>query len=163
RDHVTGLIHDLPKRSGNLAADALRPAIAAVFAGPDAVRTEAVQVVAKLGMKDVGPLMAAIVKDAKAPVSSRAEALQALAAVKEPPELLLDVLDAAETRIATPRLKVQAPLREKVDAYRAAQSTKADDKLAPWAESLAGGNPEKGRDLFLNSSAVYCQRCHRLD
>src|SRR5204863_5593329 len=84
RDHVTGLIQDLPKRPGEIAADALRPIVAGVFAGPDAVRAEAVQVVAKLGMKDVGPLMAAMVKDAKAPVSARVEALQALAAVKDP-------------------------------------------------------------------------------
>ena len=246
RDHVTGLIHDLPKRSDAIAADALRPVLAGVFAGSDAVRSEAVKVVARLGMKDVGPLMTTLVKDVKAPAAARVEALQALAALKDPaaaemtafalgspepllraagraakartspgevlkelpallkddkmslaekqgafailaaagesapadqllaewldalaagkvpPELQLDVLDAADTRLTTPKLKLMAPLRQKVDAYRAAQG-KTGDKLAAWSETLAGGDAAKGRDIVLNNAAVYCQRCHRLD
>jgi quinoprotein glucose dehydrogenase len=246
RDPVTGLIHDLPKRPENIAAEALRPVLAGVFAGSDTVRSEAVRVVAKLGMKDVGPVLTTLVKDAKAPVSARVEALQAIAAIKDPAaaeitafalaspdplmraagraakartspgevlaelpallldektsrverqgafailaaagesetadktladwldflhtgrvpsELFLDVLDAAETRIATTKLKLHAPLRQKVDAFRAVQA-KIDDKLGPWSETLVGGDAAKGRDVFLNNAAVYCQRCHRLD
>ena len=37
------------------------------------------------------------------------------------------------------------------------------DKLATYLESLEGGDAEKGRNIFLNNSAVYCQRCHKLD
>jgi quinoprotein glucose dehydrogenase len=49
-----------------------------------------------------------------------------------------------------------------VEQYRGEQAKQAD-KLAPFLESLAGGDVEKGRDIFLNNSAVYCQRCHKLD
>jgi quinoprotein glucose dehydrogenase len=80
-----------------------------------------------------------------------------------PQEVLLDLFDAAETRSGTQRLKLYAPLRQKVDQYRAAERARKDDPLAPYRESLSGGDPEKGRSIFLNNSAVYCQRCHKLD
>jgi quinoprotein glucose dehydrogenase len=54
-----------------------------------------------------------------------------------------------------------------VDKYRAEQNKIANDskgdKLAPYFDALEGGDAEKGRAIFLNNSAVYCQRCHKLD
>jgi quinoprotein glucose dehydrogenase len=86
---------------------------------------------------------------------------------KVPADLVLDVLDAAETRAATPRLKLFAQLKSAVDKYRGNQAGIANgpkgDKLAPYAESLEGGDVESGRNIVLNNSAVYCQRCHKLD
>jgi quinoprotein glucose dehydrogenase len=87
---------------------------------------------------------------------------------KVPGEIVLDVLDAAEQRANTPKLKLYASLKQKVDKYRAAQNALASDpntgdKLAPYLESLAGGDAQRGRNIFLNNSAVYCQRCHKLD
>jgi quinoprotein glucose dehydrogenase len=83
-----------------------------------------------------------------------------------PPELLLDILDAAENR-TTAKLKLSAPLKQKLDKFRADQAKLADgakgDKLATYTESLSGGDTERGRSIFLNNSAVYCQRCHKLD
>ena len=246
RDHITGLIHDLPKREAAVAADALTPVIAGVFAGSDALRAEAAKVSAALGIKEVGPLLTALVKDAKAPAATRADALFALAAVKDKElaavaafaaasdvpklraaalgvrattqpdatlkalpallkdataslaekqaafavlakfkeseaadallaewltaaaagdvrgDLVLDVVDAAEARTKTPKLLLHAPLQKRLDAWRAAKDFAADN-LSPWSEALAGGDADKGRDLFLNGSAVYCQRCHKLD
>ena len=246
RDHVTGLVHDLPKRDAAIATNALKPHLVAVFAAPDAVRAAATQTSAKLGIKEVGPLMTALVKDTSAPVTTRAEAFGALVALKDaavpemtafalaspepklraagraakaktapaavlaelpallkdekaslaekqgafavlagmaqssetdkllaewldsaasgkvPAELLLDVLDAAEVRTKTAKVKVTEPLKAKLDAFRSAQA-KSKDKLAAWSDSLAGGDAENGRSIFLNNSAVYCQRCHRLD
>jgi quinoprotein glucose dehydrogenase len=72
------------------------------------------------------------------------------------------LLDAAEARANNQRLTLYAPLRQKVNSYRAAQ-TKLADKLAPYLESLAGGDADRGRNIVLNNSAVYCQRCHKLD
>ena len=202
--------------------------------------------IAKLGIKEVGPLMSALVKDAASPVTTRVEAFGALVALKDPAvndmtafalaspepklraagravkattapaavlaelpallkdekaslaekqgafavlaaaaqstdadkllaewldsaiagmvpaEIMLDVLDAAEVRTQTRKLKITEPLKQKLDAFRAAQ-TKSTDKLAAWAETIAGGDAEKGRNIVLNNSAVYCQRCHRLD
>jgi quinoprotein glucose dehydrogenase len=236
RDPITGLIHDLPRRPGNVAADALRPVIAGVFGGPPGVRAEATKVTSKLGITEVGPLLAALVKDANAPAAGRADALLALAAVgakelagatafarssdvpklraaalavraeadpdgvladipavlnderasvaekqaafavlgdlpdlaarkllgewvaaagagKVRPELLLDLLEAAEKKRA---------LGPAVEAVYAGWG-KGGDPLGPWADRLAGGDPERGRQIVLNNSAVYCQRCHRLD
>ncbi|MBX9624319.1 MAG: HEAT repeat domain-containing protein [Gemmataceae bacterium] len=238
RDPLTGLIHDLPKRPADTPADALAVVVAGVFAGPPGVRAEAAKVTAKLGIKEVGPLLAASVRDVRATATSRADALLALATLKDPslaevvayarasdvpklraaaltvrgqtdpaglmkdlpgllkddaasgeekqagfgvlgglkdpaadallaewvtavatgtvpPELRLDILEAAEAR-------KKPGLRQQVEAYRAVLE-KAEDKLAPWADRLAGGDADKGRQVFLNNAAVYCQRCHRLD
>ena len=251
RDPITGLTLDLPPRDAKVAAYALTKAGAGIFAGADVVRKEAAQTVAKLNAKEFGPAMAALVKDEKSPVGTRAEALLAVEALKdsgakelanyalksgeprlraagrsvlaklEPaavlkelpallndektslaekqgafailaeqraseeadkllaewldrvnagkvsPALVLDVLDAAETRMNTRKLKLFAPLKQKVEAYRAAQTKLAadpkGDKLAPFLASLEGGDIERGRAVFLNNSAVYCQRCHKLD
>ena len=251
RDPVTGLTLDIAPRDAKIAADALAKAGVGVFAGSDVVRKEAAQVVAKLNVKEFGPAMAALVKDAKNPAGTRVEALLAVEALKDPglkelaafalasdepklraagrtvkahldptavlkelPALLadekvsvaekqgafailatqkaseetdkllaawldqaidgqvprtlvLDVLDAAETRAKTDKLKLFAPLKQKADRYRAEQNKIADgpkgNKLAPYSDALEGGDAEKGRALFLNNSAVYCQRCHKLD
>jgi quinoprotein glucose dehydrogenase len=246
RDHVTGGIHDLPKRDPAVAGAALRPVIAAVFAGPDAVRRQATAAATKVGMKDVGPLLAALVKDAAAPVPTRVQAFEALAvredaaladattfalASPEPklraaaraakakqdpaavistlptllkdekvplverqgafailgsarqspeadallgsyldqavagklaPEVLLDVLEAGQKRAAATNITLTVPLKPKLETFRAAQSQSAD-KLAAWAETLAGGDAEAGRNIVLNNAAVYCQRCHKID
>ncbi|MBM3979865.1 MAG: c-type cytochrome [Planctomycetes bacterium] len=86
---------------------------------------------------------------------------------KVPAAILLDVLDAAEVRAATPKLKLFAQLKPPVDKYRAAQNKIATatngDKLAGYTDQLEGGDIDRGRNIVLNNSAVYCQRCHKLD
>jgi quinoprotein glucose dehydrogenase len=247
RDPVTGITMDLAKRDAKVAADALKVVGAGIFAGSDVVRREATQTISKLGIKEFGPAMAALVRDAKQPVNLRVEALYAVDALRDPaakelaavaleadhprlraagravrarlepavvlqelpallndkavsfvekqgafailasqrssreadklldewldrmlandapPEILLDVLDAAETRANATRLRLYAPLKQKVEKYRAAKKARTDDQLASYRESLAGGDAEKGRHIVLNNSAVYCQRCHKLD
>ncbi len=246
RDPITGLIHDLPKREANIATDAIRPVIAGIFSGSDAVRNESAQTSAKLGIKEVGPLLTKMVKDVAAPPSGRADALFALAAVKDPDlaeatafalasdqpklraagltlkakadpngvlkdvsallgddkasvvekqtafailgrfkeseevdrlleswlvysakavapkELVLDIVEAADLRTKTAKLKLYTPLKKDLEEYEASKKL-TPDKLSPWSDSLAGGDAEKGRNHFLNNSAVYCQRCHKLD
>jgi quinoprotein glucose dehydrogenase len=252
RDPVMGVTLSLEKRDGAVAANALRSAGVAIFSGSDVVRKEAAQVAVKLGLKEFGPAMAALVKDASQPVALRVEALYAVDALRDshtkdlaafalaadepklraagravkarlepasvlaelpgllaneavstpekqgafailaeqkaspevdkllaewldralagkvPGEMVLDVLDAAEHRANTRELKALPALKEKVQQYRAAQekltrNPKTGDALAPYLESLAGGDADRGRAIFLNNSAVYCQRCHKLD
>jgi quinoprotein glucose dehydrogenase len=96
------------------------------------------------------------------------EWLDVALAGKIPGEIVLDLLDAAERRANVPKLKLYASLKQKVERYRAAQnalatSSKGKDELAPYLESLTGGDAQRGRNIFLNNSAVYCQRCHKLD
>lgn len=251
RDPITGLTHDELTRDTKIPSTALLKAGAGIFVGGDAVRKQAADTVAKLNIKEFAPTMVAIVKDEKAPVSLRAEALFAVEALKDsgtkdlaafaltsdepklraagrhvrsrldpaavlkdlpelfadektslaekqgalailatfksseeadkllnewlgqvndgkvPTALVLDVLDAAEVRANTPKLKLFAQFKPGVEKYRAAQAKLADgpkgDKLATYTDVLEGGDAEKGRNLFLNNSAVYCQRCHKLD
>lgn len=96
-----------------------------------------------------------------------ADWLDRLNAHEAPAALALDILDAAEKRASTPKLKPYSPLKEKVAAYRAAQAKDASgpngDKLAAYSDALEGGDATQGRSVFLNNSAVYCQRCHKLD
>jgi quinoprotein glucose dehydrogenase len=80
-----------------------------------------------------------------------------------PDAIILDILDAAETRANAPRLRLYAPLKDKVAKYRDAQAKRTDDKLAPFLESLAGGDADRGRNVFLNNAAGSCQKCHKLD
>lgn len=250
RDPISGLTLDIPARDAKPAADALLKAGAGIFAGSDIVRKEASQTVAKLNVKQFGPAMAALVKDAKNPVPTRVAALYAVEALKDantkelanfalesdearlraagravkarfdpaavvaalpellrddkvslaekqggfeilaqqkssqevdqlladwldrlnagkvPAPLVLDVLDAADTRAGTAKLKLFTPLKQKAAEYRAAKAKLADgpkgDKLASYFDALEGGDAASGRDTFLNNSAVYCQRCHKL-
>lgn len=91
-----------------------------------------------------------------------AEWLDAVLAKKVPAELILDVVDAAERRAATPKLKLSAPLKAKAEEYHKALA-KAAAPLDRFADVESGGDADRGRNVFLNNSAVYCQRCHKLD
>ena len=79
-------------------------------------------------------------------------------------EIQLDLLRAAKARTETKKLKLHAPLKAKLDTIdKVASGAEAKDHLAKYRETLAGGDATRGRDIFLNNSAVYCQRCHKLD
>lgn len=84
RDRVVGVWRPLEPRDGKIATAALRPVLGGVFAGSDQVRQAAAQTATKLGIKEVGPELAALVVDAKRPAALRAEALPALAALSDP-------------------------------------------------------------------------------
>lgn len=248
RDPIVGTAMTLPERPSADAAAAVKPVLAKLFVGSDEVRAAAVKVTARLGVKDVGPIMSALVADAKQPASVRAEALFALEAVKAkelaeatkaalsspepklraaarvvkakadptaaarelptllndgkataiekqmalgvmgelkeskeidaalaqwldrylagevPAELKLDVLEAAQARANAKKLRLHAPLREKLKAIdQAARAAEKTDPLARNREALSGGDAAKGRAIFFNNAAVYCQRCHKLD
>jgi quinoprotein glucose dehydrogenase len=248
RDPITGCRLDRPERPAADAVAAVTPVVAKLFAGSDAVRTEAVAMVTKLGVPNVGGLLAGIVSDENRPTGVRVDALFALQALKAPElkdatakalgsafpklrgaarvvnakadpktaevvlpalldnpaatvpekqmalevmgqlggseaidaalaawldkyldgkvpaELKLDVLEAAQARSTAKNVKLFAPLREKLQAVdKAARAGEKADPLSRSREVVSGGDAEKGRAIFLNNAAVYCQRCHRLD
>ncbi len=105
RDAVTGCRQELPDRDPAIAANALKPVAAKIFAGSDAVRSEAVKVVAKLGLKEVGALLAGIATDSKQSGSTRAESLFALDALKAK-----ELAETAKAALASdePRLRAAA-------------------------------------------------------
>jgi len=73
---------------------------------------------------------------------------------KVPAEVRLDLLEAAAKR-QNPEVKARLAKHE------AARSKK--DHLAAWRETLAGGDAEAGRRLFLEKSEVSCLRCHKVN
>ncbi len=249
RDPITGLTMSLEKRDPAIAANALKPVLSGIFAGSDAVRKESVAVVSKLGIKEVGSLLAGLAQDAKQPARTRVDSLLALESLKakelsavaaalkaetEPrmrgtllaiatrnkptdavaalntllspgaipiaptvqtmldalagqpespevdaflakqleailagtyaPDLKRDVLDAAELRVKREKLKLHAPLKDLLAKFEKDQTTKGAKNIAlGYEDTLFGGDAERGRNIFLNNSAVYCQRCHKLD
>jgi quinoprotein glucose dehydrogenase len=70
-----------------------------------------------------------------------------------PPDVQLDLLDAAG------RSKSSA-VQERVKQYEAARPT--GDPLAPFRETLAGGDAKAGREVFMKRQDVSCLRCHKV-
>jgi quinoprotein glucose dehydrogenase len=174
---VEALKHDSVKELAALARASDEPKL----------RAAGRAVAARLDPAAVMKELPALLKDDKASVAERQGAFAILAAQgrseaadkllaewldqvnagKAPPALVLDILDAAETRANTPKLKLSAPLKQKVEQYRAARNKIAadpkGDKLAGYFDTLEGGDADKGRAIVVSNSAVYCQRCHKID
>src|SRR5262249_48404053 len=70
------------------------------------------------------------------------------------PDIRLDLLDAANAR-------KNAAIEKSLVAYEKSRS--ANDPLAKWRETLAGGDAERGRDIVLNKAEVTCIKCHKLN
>jgi quinoprotein glucose dehydrogenase len=83
RDKVVGLWRPLEPRPIKEAADALRPALGGIFSGPNKVRQEGAKLAAKLGIKEIGPVLFDLVADQKSPVQVRVETLRALVTLKD--------------------------------------------------------------------------------
>jgi putative membrane-bound dehydrogenase-like protein len=79
--------------------------------------------------------------------------ISALIDGKVAPEIKLDVMEAIEAN--------QNPaLSKKLEQYIASKSTA--DPLAPYLETLAGGNKRKGQNIFYRNEAAQCVRCHAI-
>ncbi len=86
RDRVTGLTQNLGQRDASAAgaaASAIMANLAALFTGPDAVRKEATTAAAKLGIKEVAPVLFDLAADTKQKPATRIEAIRGLATLKD--------------------------------------------------------------------------------
>ncbi|MDR3637422.1 MAG: c-type cytochrome [Isosphaeraceae bacterium] len=79
--------------------------------------------------------------------------LDAMLDRKTPPEIELDLLEAAGR-------KASAEVVAKRD--RLVQGRPADDPLAPYRETLAGGDAQRGEKLLKEEAEVSCVRCHKV-
>jgi quinoprotein glucose dehydrogenase len=70
-----------------------------------------------------------------------------------PEEVALDLVLAAE-------LRPDSPLGQRL-AARQARRAVLDPTLAPWLDTLHGGDPQAGRALFAEKAELACLRCHR--
>lgn len=82
-DRVLGDWRPLNKRDEQLASAAITPALGGIFAGSDRVRQTGAKVAAKLGVKEVGPVLIGLVKEHANPANVRVEALRALQSLKD--------------------------------------------------------------------------------
>jgi quinoprotein glucose dehydrogenase len=128
RDRIMGLWRPLAPRAANLATDALRPALGGIFTGPDRVRREAARVAAKLGIKEIGPTLFAMVSDSKRPAVVRVETLRALAALKD---VRLDRAVKLALEDGEPRLRAEG--------RRVLAQARPEEALASLAKALDEG------------------------
>jgi quinoprotein glucose dehydrogenase len=70
-----------------------------------------------------------------------------------PAELQLDVLEAARSRDT-------AELKQILDPFEKRRSE--GDALSPFRIALAGGDAERGRQIFTGHRQAQCSRCHRV-
>ncbi len=75
-----------------------------------------------------------------------------LLAHKVPPELTLDLLEAAFRH-------APVALKDKLAKY---DERRAKDDLGPYQEVLVGGDAELGKRVFQHRADVACQRCHKI-
>lgn len=79
--------------------------------------------------------------------------LELLISGDAPPEIRLDLLEAAKQR-ETPQLQQQLDRLER---------TRNDEgPLAAYRETLIGGDAQRGRGIFQSRSELSCQRCHKI-
>jgi quinoprotein glucose dehydrogenase len=76
-----------------------------------------------------------------------------LANGKLAPELLLEVLEAADKRSAD-------AVKTALDKFKAQR--RPDDLLWNWRIALAGGNAANGKKIFLERVEASCARCHKV-
>jgi quinoprotein glucose dehydrogenase len=113
RDRVMGLWRPLPARPAHLASDALRSALGGVFTGSDRVRQEAVKTAAKLGIKEIGPVLVELLGDGKRPAQVRVESLRALETLRDNrlEKAMQLALHDADPRVRTEGRRVLARVR----------------------------------------------------
>ncbi|MCO8121440.1 HEAT repeat domain-containing protein [Stieleria sp. TO1_6] len=69
-------------------------------------------------------------------------------------EVQLNVIEASRERLAD-------PLRDRLAAHR--QQLVESQPVGKWLDSLAGGDIEKGKELFFGKTELSCVRCHKVD
>ncbi|HEV3027942.1 MAG TPA: HEAT repeat domain-containing protein, partial [Planctomycetota bacterium] len=105
--------------------------------GPVGVRQNAIETLGRMAGADAEQALSRL--------------LEALLAAKLPAALRLDVLEAAATR---------AGLKEKVTQAHAGESK--DDPVAPYRDTLEGGDVDSGRRIFFEKAEASCAKCHKV-
>ena len=81
RDRVVGLYRPVAGKPAKEIVEVVRPHLGGIFGGSNKVRAEAGKLAAKLGIKEVGDMLADLAIDLKLPAGERIEAMKALAAL----------------------------------------------------------------------------------
>lgn len=131
RDRVLGMWRPIEKRSSEPALAALKQSLPRMLVGSPKVSREASRVAAQYGIQEVGPTLAAMLGDKQQPAAARADALLALAALKD------SQLDrAVEASLADEQAAVRAAAREVLFARRPEAGLQALGKAALGGELI---------------------------
>jgi quinoprotein glucose dehydrogenase len=136
-DRIVGLWRPLPSRPEGLAVEAVRRALGGILSGPDRVREEGIRLAAKLGIKDVGPVLFAMVADTHRPAAVRQEALKALGTLKD--ERHAQAIDLA---------LADADPRVRTEGRRALAATRPELALTGLAKVLEQGGVLERQGAF---------------
>jgi quinoprotein glucose dehydrogenase len=127
RDRVLGLWRPLDPQGEDIAADALKANLGGILAGPEKVRQEGAKLAARLGIKEVGPVLLEMIADKKQNATVRVETLRALETLKDArlEKAIKLALDDAEPRMRNEgrRLVAKKQPAEAVKSLDAAIST----------------------------------------
>jgi quinoprotein glucose dehydrogenase len=118
---------------------AVAPLRAILASGTTGEKQNAIVTLGGIAGKEADAVIASLVTD--------------LAAGKLAPELLLEVLEAADKR-------TDAAVSAALDKFKAQR--KPDDLLWSWRIALAGGNAANGKKIFLEKVEASCARCHKV-
>lgn len=113
RDRVLGMWRPLEPRPLDSATIALKQYLPRILVGDDKIRAAAAKAASKLGVKEVGPALVALLKDTSASPDTRAEALTALVALKDP-----TADDQLKAALADSSAQVRAAARDAVTKLR---------------------------------------------
>ncbi|MCA9062540.1 MAG: HEAT repeat domain-containing protein [Planctomycetaceae bacterium] len=129
-DSVTGRWRPLPQREVSQLADAVRPHLPGMLAGPEAVRETSIRIASQLEITDVIPTLHELLKHDQNPLALRVSAFQALAVLEPDVDSLLQrgLNDASES-IRMAALQVLAKRRP-------------DDAVNPLEQALGKGSVE---------------------
>ncbi|MEZ6067611.1 MAG: c-type cytochrome [Planctomycetaceae bacterium] len=235
-DRVTNEYRPLPGRSLESARDAVQQVLDPLLAGPDPLRTAAVELVSTFRLEGADAKLLEFVQQSDEPDALRAASMTALAAVDSPmvtaalrsaldattpltriaawralasrdaertagilKEVLatnsstaderqaaVELLAASEHAAARELLKEwvnllavnasQVPAEIQLDLQLAGQSAgllesptldpatvTPEELLARYRFCLAGGDVERGREVFFGAAAASCRRCHKVN
>ncbi len=116
--------------------------IAALKSGSELERQSAVAMLSSLDREDADKMLASLVK------LRREDRI--------PSFLKLDVIMAAQKRA-----DVYEPIATELEKFFKTLDPK--DTLAPYRDTMVGGNAERGERLFNQRAALGCVKCHRVD
>ncbi len=104
RDRVVGLWRPLPECPAADVAEAIRPALAGIMTGPNAVRTEGAKLAARHGIQEIAPVLRELVADTRRPSAVRVATLRALESLRD---AQLMAVARAVTEGDDPRLRAE--------------------------------------------------------
>jgi quinoprotein glucose dehydrogenase len=177
RDRVMGLWRPIEPRSTQPAAEAVRAHLGGLFTGSSRVRQEAAKTAANLGIKEVGPALLEMLKDAKSTSEAKVETLRALEILKDAgitnavelalvdgePNVrnearrILWNKDAKKALASLQKALAEGPTAEKQGAIALLADIKGqevDDLLTRWLDKLIANQvpPELHLDLIAAAS-----------